>query len=92
MYNWVYCRQYLRTKGGVNLISRTKRKKIIYIYIYIKIYSMFDQETGYLLGKRGGVNYTKRSSPVKRWMNNYMGLIQIEKERVRVDYRVTIST
>ena len=54
---------------------------------------MFVQETGYLLRKRGRVKYTKRSSPVKRWMDNYMGLImKIEKEHVRVDYRVPIYT
>ena len=77
----------------MNLISRLKRKEIIYIYIYIYIYCMFVQETGYLLRKRGRVKYTKRSSPVKRWMDNYMGLImRIEKEHVRVDYRVPIYT
>ena len=32
----------------------------------------------------------KRSSPVTRWMNKYMGLIiQIEKEHERVDYRIS---
>ena len=68
----------------MNLISRTKRKEIKY---------MFVQETGYLLRKGGGMNYTKRSSSVKRWMNKYMGLlIKIEKEHVRVDYRITGST
>ena len=55
--------------------------------------TVYVQETGYLSRKRGGVNYTRRSSPVKRWMNKYMGLvIQIEKEHVRVDYRTTDST
>ena len=29
---------------------------------------MFVQETGYLLHKRGGMNYTKRPSPFKRLM------------------------
>ena len=55
---------------------------------------MFAQETGYLLRKRGGVNYMKRSSPVKKWMNKYMGLIiQIRLEHVlRVGYRITNST
>ena len=47
----------------------------------------------YLLRKRGEVNYTKRSSPVKRWMNKYMGLIiQIRLEHVRVGYRITNSS
>ena len=53
---------------------------------------MFVQETGYLSHKRGGVNYTKRSSPVTRWINKYMGLIiQIEEEHVHVDYRTVIQ-
>ena len=57
------------------------------------MYCMFVQQTGYLLRKRGGVNYTKRSSPVMRWMNKYMGLIiQIELEHVGVDYRIANST
>ena len=43
---------------------------------------MFVQETGYLLGKGGGLNCTRRSFPVKRWMNKYMRLIvQIEKRK-----------
>ena len=54
---------------------------------------MFVQETGYLSRKRGGVNYTKRSSPVKRWMNKCVGLIiQIKLEHVRVDYRIANLT
>ena len=53
---------------------------------------MYVQETDCLLRKRGGVNYTKRSSPVTRWMNEYIGLIiQIEKEHVRVDYRTAVQ-
>ena len=63
----------------MDLISRTKRKEIKY---------MFVQETGYLLRKVGGLNCTRRSFPVKRWMNKYMGLIiQFAKEHVRVDDR-----
>ena len=38
------------------------------------------------------MNYTKRSSSVTRWMNEYMGLIiEIEKEHVRVDCRTAIQ-
>ena len=56
----------------VNLISRTKRRKIK---------CMFIQETGYLLRKVGEVDCTRRSFPVRRWMNKYMGLIiQIEQK------------
>ena len=55
----------------MNLICRSERKeKNVYIY---SLYRMFVQETGYLLRKRGGVNYTKRSSLVKRWMKNTWG-------------------
>ena len=56
----------------MNLISGTKRKEIK---------CMFVQETVYLLRKGGGLNCTRRSFPVKRWMNKYMRLIiQIEKK------------
>ena len=42
---------------------------------------MYVQETDDLLRKGGGVNCTRRSFPVKRWMNKNMGLmIQIEKK------------
>ena len=46
---------------------------------------MFVQKTGYLLRKGGGWNCTRRSFPVKRWMNKYMRLIiQIEKKDTHV--------
>ena len=54
---------------------------------------MYVQETDYLLRKGGGVNCTRRSFPVKRSMNKYMGsIVQIAKGNVRVDYRITDST
>ena len=46
---------------------------------------MYVQKTDYLLRKRGGVNCTRRSFPVKRWMNKYMRLIiQVEKKNTYV--------
>ena len=58
----------------------------LYVCIYVpKGSTRVRQETGYLLRKRDGVDYTIRSSPVKRWMNKYMGLIiQIKLQHVRV--------
>ena len=54
----------------------------------------FDQELG---RTKDGVNCTRRSFPVKRWMDKYMGLIfffkhKLKKEHLRVDCRVTDST
>ena len=54
----------------------------------------FDQELG---RTKDGVNCTRRSFPVKRWMDKYMGFIfffkhKLKKEHVRVDCRVTDST